>query len=197
MKRPSAELVLNAYAQGIFPMAHSDEDWSVYWYAPDPRCIIPLDEFHVSRSLKRTIRKEVFEVRFDTAFADVMAACAEPRGDGHGTWMSPGIMDVFMELHELGFAHSIETWKDGELAGGLYGLALGGLFAGESMFHRVTDASKVALWATVERMKERRFTLFDVQFRTDHLARFGAKEIPRDEYEKLVAQAVRHFRKFN
>jgi leucyl/phenylalanyl-tRNA--protein transferase len=197
MKRPSAELVLNAYAQGIFPMAHADEDWDVYWYAPDPRCIIPLEDFHASRSLKRTIRKGVFDIRYDTAFTEVLQACAEPRGDGHGTWISPGLMDVFEELHELGFAHSIETWQDDELVGGLYGLALGGLFAGESMYHRVTDASKVALWATVQRMKERDFTLFDVQFRTNHLARFGAKEIPRSEYEKLVARAVSLYRKFN
>jgi leucyl/phenylalanyl-tRNA--protein transferase len=197
MKRPSAELVLNAYAQGIFPMSHSEEDWDVYWYAPDPRCVIPLEDFHASRSLERTIRKGVFDIRFDTAFGDVIRACGEPRDDGHGTWISPGIVEVFEELHELGFAHSIETWQDDELVGGLYGLAIGGLFAGESMYHHVTDASKVALWATVQRMKERDMTLFDVQFHTDHLARFGAKEIPRDEYEKLVARAVRLQRTFN
>lgn len=197
MKRPDPELVLNAYAQGIFPMAHEGDDWDLYWYAPDPRCIMPIEEFHTSRSLKRTLKKGVFDIRFDTAFVDVMAACAEPRGDGHGTWISPGILDVFIELHELGFAHSIETWQNDELVGGLYGLALGGLFAGESMFHRVTDASKVALWATAKRLQERDFTLFDVQFHTDHLARFGAHEIPKDEYERRAAEAVRLFRKFN
>lgn len=197
MKRPSAELVLNAYAQGIFPMAHEHEDWDIYWYAPDPRCIMPIEDFHTPRSLKRTIKKEVFDIRFDTAFTDVMKACAEPRGDGHGTWISPGLIDVFTELHELGFAHSIETWQDDELVGGLYGLALGGLFAGESMYHRVTDASKVALWATVQRLKERRFTLFDVQFHTDHLARFGAEEIRKEEYEKRVAAAVHLYREFD
>lgn len=197
MKRPSAELVLNAYAQGIFPMAHAEDDWEIYWYAPDPRCIIPIEDFHTSRSLKRTIRKEVFDVRFNTAFAEVMMACAEPRGDGHGTWISPSLTDTFLELHELGFAHSIETWQDDELVGGLYGLALGGLFAGESMYHRVTDASKVALWATNERLRERDFTLFDVQFRTDHLARFGAIEIPREAYEERVGEAVQLFRKFD
>ncbi len=192
MKRPSPEMLIAAYSQGIFPMAFEDQGWEVYWYAPDPRTIMPLDEgFHVSRSLQRTLRRGVFEIRYDTAFREVMEACAEPRGDDGGRWISPHFIDAYTELHELGFAHSIEAWHQGELAGGLYGVAIGGLFAGESMFHRVTDASKVSLVATVERLRERGYLLFDVQFTTSHLKRFGATEISKQTYERRARLASR------
>ncbi len=189
MKRPTVEMLLSAYSQGIFPMAHEDEDWEVYWYAPDPRAIFPFDEFHVPRSLAKTIRQGKFEVRVDHDFEAVMRECAAPR-PGQGLWISEQLIEAYVELHELGFAHSVETWQDGKLVGGLYGVSLRGLFAGESMFSRVADASKVALVYLVERLQERRFTLLDTQFMTDHLKRFGAREIPREEYEELLEVAM-------
>jgi leucyl/phenylalanyl-tRNA--protein transferase len=190
MKRPTAELLLNAYAQGIFPMAHEELDFELYWYAPDPRAIIPLDGFHASRRLRQTVRQEVFEIRYSTAFERVMRECAAPRGQDSGTWISTGLIDAYTELHRYGFAHSVEAWKDGELVGGLYGVALRGLFAGESMFHRERDASKVCLYHLVERLNERGFALLDTQFTTPHLERFGAIEIPREEYEARLEKAL-------
>ncbi len=189
-------MLVTAYAQGIFPMAHREDGWNVYWYAPDPRAIIPFEDFHVSKTLRRTVRKELFDIRFDTAFEDVMRACAEPRGDGEGTWISDGILQAYVDLHELGFAHSVEAWQDGELVGGLYGVALQGLFAGESMFHRVSDASKVCMVHLVRHLEERGFVLHDTQFMTPHLERFGAKEIPRYEYEALLRDALEVDAKF-
>lgn len=191
MIRPSAEMLLSAYAQGIFPMAHVEQGWEVYWYAPDPRTILPLDGFKVSRSLARTVRSGRFEIRYDTVFREVMWACAAPRGDGAGTWISPGLLDAYLELHQLGFAHSVEAWQDGELVGGLYGVALRGLFAGESMFHRATDASKVCLVHLVDRLRAGGFVLHDCQFMTEHLRRFGAIEISRAEYEARLQTALR------
>ncbi len=184
-------LLLNAYSQGIFPMA--DDDGSIYWYDPDPRAILPLEKFHVPRSLARRIRKGGFEVRFDTAFTEVMAACAEPilhRGDRDKTWISAEFIEVYSQLHHLGFAHSVETWIDDELVGGLYGVSLRGLFAGESMFSRVTDTSKIALVFLVERLRQKGFTLLDTQFMTPHLKQFGAVEILRAEYQTQLAQAL-------
>ncbi len=190
MKKPNAEMLLNAYAQGIFPMAHEDQDFEIYWYAPDPRAIIPLDAFHASRRLRQTVRRGTFEIRFSTAFEQVMEACAAPRGQDSGTWISAGIIEAYTELHRHGFAHSVEAWRDGELVGGLYGVALRGLFAGESMFHTERDASKVCLYHLVERMNERGYALLDTQFTTDHLAKFGTIEIPREEYEQRLDQAL-------
>lgn len=191
MKRPDAELLLNGYAQGIFPMAHAEADWEIYWYAPDPRAILPLDDgFHVSKSLARTVRRAPFEIRHDTAFAAVMQLCAEPRDDEGGTWISTGLAGAYLELHELGFAHSVEAWLDGELVGGLYGVALQGLFAGESMFHRATDASKVCLVHLVQHLRARGFVLHDCQFMTDHLRTFGAQEVSRFEYERRLREAL-------
>ena len=184
-------LLLNAYSQGIFPM--SDDDGSIYWYDPDPRAIIPLDSFHVPRSLARRIRKRGFEVRFDTVFTEVMAACAEPvphRADRDKTWISAEFIEVYSQLHHLGFAHSVETWIDDELVGGLYGVSLRGLFAGESMFSRVTDTSKIALVYLVERLRRKGFRLLDIQFMTPHLKQFGAVEILRAEYQTRLAQAL-------
>lgn len=190
----SPHLLLNAYSQGIFPMA--DEDGTIYWYDPDPRAIIPLDNFHVPRSLARTIRRGQFEVRVDTAFRAVMKACAEPAPGRDITWINQEIITAYSELHALGFAHSIECWRAGELVGGLYGVSLGGLFAGESMFSRATDASKVALVYLVERLRRAGFVLLDTQFMTDHLRRFGAIEIPREEYQARLAHALKHRARF-
>ena len=182
------ELLLFAYSQGVFPMA--EEDDAINWYDPDPRAIIPLDTFHVSRSLARTIRRDRFEVRFDSAFQTVMERCAEPAPGRERSWISQEFIDVYSELHRLGFAHSVESWLEGELVGGLYGITLGGLFAGESMFSRDTDSSKVALVYLVERLREQGFVLLDTQFMTEHLRRFGAVEIRRFEYKARLARAL-------
>ncbi|MCB9853116.1 MAG: leucyl/phenylalanyl-tRNA--protein transferase [Phycisphaerales bacterium] len=179
------ELLISAYAQGIFPMGMHGR---IAWYSPDPRGILPLDAFYVSKSLAQTARSGRFEIRIDTRFRDVMEACAD-RPDG--TWITPAIVDAYEHLHELGLAHSVEAWKDDQLAGGLYGVALGGAFFGESMFHRQRDASKVALVALVERMREHGFSLLDIQFITPHLERFGAVEIRRDDYLDRLAVAIR------
>lgn len=179
------ELVLHAYSIGAFPMA--DPDGDIAWFSPDPRCIFPLDKFHVPRTVRQLIQRRVFEVRIDTAFAEVIAACADRE---EGTWISESIMATYTELHRQGFAHSVECWQADNLAGGLYGVALGGAFFGESMFTRVTGASKVALAALVERLKVRGFTLLDTQWTTPHLARFGAIEIPRREYLRRLRAAL-------
>ncbi len=179
------ELLLCGYQMGLFPMA--DEDGEIGWYSPDPRCVFEFDRFHIPHGLKPVLRRGVFEVRVDTAFEDVIQACADR---DEGTWISPEIMRVYTELHHLGFAHSVETWRDGRLAGGLYGVAIGGAFFGESMFHRVTDASKVALVALMRRLEQRGFTLVDTQWATPHLQRFGAVEIPRDEYLRRLDRAI-------
>ena len=180
------ERLLAAYAVGIFPMA--DDAGAVHWLAPDPRCIIELDVFKVSRSLRGVVRRGLFEESIDRDFDAVIDACAQR---SEGTWISPGIRAAYCELHRLGFAHSVETWRDGRLVGGLYGVSIGGAFFGESMFHRESDASKVALVALVERLRERGFALLDVQFSTEHLRRFGAIDIPRDQYERTLREAVR------
>ncbi|NJN67169.1 MAG: leucyl/phenylalanyl-tRNA--protein transferase [Chloroflexaceae bacterium] len=181
-------LLISAYCQGIFPMA--DERGAISWYDPDPRAIIPLETFHVPRRLRRTVRRGRFEIRVDCDFCGVMQACAEPspyRGD---TWISAGLVESYTLLHQMNLAHSVETWLDGRLVGGLYGVAIRGLFAGESMFSRETDASKVALVALVERLQRGGFVLLDTQFLTDHLSQFGAIEISRDEYQLRLAQAL-------
>jgi len=183
------ELLLYTYSQGIFPMG--DDDGEIYWYDPDPRAIIPLDDaFHVPRSLARRIRQGGFDVRIDSAFRSVITACAEPDQNRENTWITPPIIDIYCELHRLGYAHSVETWIDGALVGGLYGVAIGGLFAGESMFSRATDSSKISLVYLVERLRAGGFTLLDTQFMTEHLRRFGTVEIPRDEYQRRLRRAL-------
>lgn len=182
-------LLLYGYSQGIFPMAH--EDGNIYWYDPDPRAIIPLDDrFHIPRRLARTIRQGGFEIRFDYNFRAVIEACSRPGPGREKTWISPQIIQAYCELHDLGFAHSVETWIAGELAGGLYGVSLRGLFAGESMFSRVADASKIALVFLVERLRRQNFVLLDTQFMTEHLRRFGAVEISRRKYRSWLAVAL-------
>ena len=185
--------LLRAYADGVFPWFNEGDP--ILWWSPDPRGVIELDGLHISRSLARTIRKNEFRVTADAAFAAVMQGCAERRTEG--TWVTPEMIHAYTELHRRGFAHSIETWtptnepEQWSLAGGIYGVAIGGLFAGESMFHRVPDASKVALASLVEHLKTRGFTLFDVQMKTDHTERMGAVEIPRKEYLERLKEAVR------
>ncbi len=171
-------------------------DGAIYWYDPDPRAILPLDSFHVPRSLARRIRRGGFEVRVDTNFRAVIMACAQPAPGRESTWINLEIIAAYCELHDLGFAHSVETWIEGELAGGLYGVTLGGLFAGESMFSRATDASKIALVYLVERLKRRHFLLLDIQFMTDHLRRFGAIEIPRHQYQHFLEKALQVWARF-
>lgn len=180
------ELLISAYIQGVFPMA--DPDGAIYWYDPEPRAILPLDRFHVPRRLARTVRQERYAVRVDTAFGAVIAACADPNRP-HG-WINDEIRAAYTTLHTLGLAHSVECWVDDELVGGLYGVAVRGLFAGESMFSRERDASKVALVHLVERLRARRFVLLDVQFMTAHLAQFGAVEVSRRRYRGLLERAL-------
>jgi leucyl/phenylalanyl-tRNA--protein transferase len=178
-------LLLSAYVQGVFPMAHED---GIYWYDPDPRAILPLDSFHCPRRLARTVRKGVYDIRINTAFRDVIANCAAPNRDGG--WISDDISAAYTRLHELGFAHSVEAWQDGELVGGLYGVSIRGLFAGESMFSTARDASKVALVHLVQRLCERGFTLLDVQFDTPHMLQFGIVTIPRSDYLSRLELAL-------
>jgi len=179
-------LLVAAYEAGYFPMAMDDGE--IQWYSPDPRGVLPLDRFHAPRRLLRVIRSGRFEVSTDRAFRQVMEACAADRDDG--TWINGEILDSYCLLHEHGLAHSVEAWEGGELAGGLYGVSLNGAFFGESMFHRVSDASKVALWALVTRLRERGFSLLDIQWLTPFLERCGAVEIPRDEYLAALARAL-------
>ena len=171
-------LLVHAYRQGIFPMALEDDE--IGWFSPDPRGVLPLDRVHLPARLARVIRSGRFEVAVDRDFEGVMRACAADREDG--TWISEEIIESYVALHRLGVAHSIEAWHHGTLAGGLYGVHLGGAFFGESMFHHETDASKVALMALVTRMRDRGLSLLDIQWVTPHLSQFGAVEIPRDEY---------------
>ena len=167
-----------------------DDDGMIYWYDPDPRAIIPLDSFHIPHSLARRIRRGGFEVRIDRAFRQVISACAKPAPGREITWITPEIIEAYCEMHELGFAHSVETWIEDRLAGGLYGVTLGGLFAGESMFSQVADSSKIALVYLVKRLRARGFRLLDTQFMTEHLRRFGAIEISREEYKSRLERAL-------
>lgn len=185
-----SELLVSAYSSGWFPMAV--EEGEIRWYSPDPRGIIPLDAFHVPSRLARVIRSGRFRVDIDRDFPAVIRACAEidRRDDDPGTWIDGEILTSYIALHRLGIAHSVEAWDGDVLAGGLYGVALGGAFFGESMFHTVTDASKVALAALVERLKARGFRLLDVQWVTPHLEQFGAVEVPRSEYLQLLHEAL-------
>jgi leucyl/phenylalanyl-tRNA--protein transferase len=185
-----SELLVSAYTSGWFPMAVDDGE--IRWYSPDPRGIIPLESFRVPSRLGRVIRAGAFQIELNRAFDTVIRACAETdRRDGDpGTWIDREIIDSYVELHRLGFAHSVEAWQDGRLVGGLYGVALGGAFFGESMFHSKTNASKVALAALVEHLRTRGFRLLDIQWVTPHLEQFGAVEIPRPAYLELLEEAL-------
>ncbi|MCF3641384.1 leucyl/phenylalanyl-tRNA--protein transferase [Rhizobium sp. TRM95111] len=184
------ELLLRAYSIGLFPMADSADDPELFWVEPDIRGVIPLDRFHVSRSLARTIRRKPFDIRVDTAFEAVIAACAEAAPDRPSTWINRRIRTLYAQLHRMGHAHSVEAWEGEQLVGGLYGVSLGAAFFGESMFSRRTDASKICLVHLVERMREKGFRLLDTQFTTEHLRSFGAIDVPKADYEDLLANAL-------
>jgi leucyl/phenylalanyl-tRNA---protein transferase len=188
--RLDPELLLRAYATGVFPMAESADDPEIFWVRPDVRGIIPLDAFHVPSSLSKKIRRGEFDIRIDTAFELVMRGCAEQRANRPSTWINETILAAYTELHNRGHCHSVEAWYEDQLVGGLYGVSLGSAFFGESMFSRMTDASKVCLVKLVEHLKQRGFTLLDTQFTTDHLRKFGAVDVPRKAYEKLLVKAM-------
>lgn len=184
------QTLLRAYSIGLFPMAESAEDPEIFWVEPEMRGILPLDAFHVSKSLAKTIRKQPFDIRFDTAFERVIALCAEPAEDRPSTWINDTIRELYSDLHRMGHAHSVEAWEGDQLVGGLYGVSLGAAFFGESMFSRRTNASKICLVHLVERLKAKGFILLDTQFTTEHLKTFGAIDIPKDDYLKLLRAAV-------
>jgi len=180
------ELLLRAYAAGVFPMSDGGARDEIFWVDPERRGILPLDGVHISRSLARTLRREPFQIRINTAFEQVVAACA----DRSETWINPEISELYHQLHRAGFAHSVEVLDDQTLVGGLYGVALGGAFFGESMFSRKRDTSKIALAYLVARLRVGHFQLLDTQFVTDHLISLGAIEIPRASYQQRLAQAI-------
>jgi leucyl/phenylalanyl-tRNA---protein transferase len=181
----SPQMLRSAYESGWFPMA--EENGSLAWYQPVRRALFPIDGIRVSRSLAKTLRRSPFEIRFDTAFEDVIRSCVRPEGN----WINETIVQSYTRVHEQGWAHSAECWQGNRLVGGVYGLALGGCFSAESMFHRATDASKVALWALVERCRELGFVLFDAQVMNPHLARLGAYEVTAERYLELLRAALR------
>jgi leucyl/phenylalanyl-tRNA--protein transferase len=184
------EILLRAYAAGIFPMAEDAEDPSLFWVEPRARGIVPLEAVHVPRRLARTVRQDAFEIRIDTDFEGVIAGCAAPGDDRDRTWINARIRRLYGELFDLGHCHTVEAWRDGRLVGGLYGVSLGAAFFGESMFHRERDASKVAFVHLTARLRAGCFQLLDAQFKTDHLATLGAVEIPRRDYKRRLEAAV-------
>ncbi len=188
----TVELLLSAYMQGIFPMAESADAEDIFWVDPEERGIFPLDQFHVPKKLARKIKSEPFKITINKAFRDVMIECAKPTDneDRQNTWINDIILENYSKLHEMGYAHSVECWQNEKLAGGLYGVSVNGAFCGESMFHDVTDASKVALVYLVARLKVGGYILLDTQFITDHLSQFGAIEIPRSQYRALLKEAL-------
>ncbi len=190
MQLLTPELVLSAYSIGLFPMANDRDDPTIHWIDPLHRGVLPLDRFHVPRSLRKTIRRGRFELTVNCDFPAVIAACAEPTPDRPRTWLNDDIISLYVDLHRRGHAHSIESWEDGRLVGGLYGLAIGGAFCGESMFSRATDASKVALVELVARLRIGGYVLLDTQFVNDHLTQFGIEEITRSAYKARLKKAL-------
>jgi len=184
------QILLRAYAAGIFPMADDADDPEVFWVQPELRGVLPLDAFHVPRSLAKKVRQAPYDIHVNTAFRAVISACAETTETRDRTWINRTIRDLYCQLHDMGHAHSVEAWEDGQLVGGLYGVSLGRAFFGESMFSRKTDASKICLVHLVERLKERGFILLDTQFTTEHLKRFGAIDVPAEDYEHMLAEAL-------
>ncbi len=186
----STQRLINAYTQGIFPW-YSDND-PILWWSPDPRLVIFPKNLYLSRSLQKTLRKQTFQITFDTAFTDVIAACAAPRSNESGTWLLTEMQQAYKKLHCEGYAHSVEAWHQGELAGGLYGVAVGQVFFGESMFHRKTDASKVAFVSLIQQLASWGYQLIDCQVHTNHLVSLGAEEIPRTRFSSLLQQFRQH-----
>lgn len=181
------QLMLHAYASGMFPMAECAEDTELHWFSPDPRTILPLDTFHCPKSLAKVVARGDFEIRYDSDFAGTISGCATAREE---TWINSTIRDVFCALHRMGHAHSVEAWQDGQLVGGLYGAAIGAAFFGESMFSLVSNASRVCLVHLVNKLRQDGYDLLDVQYRNDHLSQFGIVEIPRADYLAKLAQAI-------
>ncbi len=190
MNRITPEILLQAYRVGVFPMAESAQSSGLHWIDPPERGVLPLDEFHVSRSLAQTLRHDVFDVRINSAFAQVIANCAAATPGRPDTWINDRILRLYTGLFQMGNAHSVECWKDGELVGGLYGVQIGAAFFGESMFSRMTDASKVALVYLVARLKHGGFRLLDTQFLTAHLSRFGTVAVPKSRYLWMLEAAI-------
>ena len=190
MTKLTPEILLRAYAVGLFPMAERRDDPTLFWIDPEKRGILPMDGFHVSRRLRRTVRSGRYEVRCNTAFDDVVRACAAPGPNREDTWINDEILSLYGDLHALGRAHCVETWLDGEIVGGLYGVSLGAAFFGESMFSLARDASKVALVHLVARLVKGGYKLLDTQFVTDHLTQFGVVELPRAGYRELLSEAL-------
>jgi leucyl/phenylalanyl-tRNA---protein transferase len=184
------QVLLQAYAAGVFPMAESADDPSLYWVEPEERGVIPLDGFHISRSLRKRVKQKPYEIRIDTAFAAVMAKCAETTEARKETWINRRILSLYTQLHKIHCAHSVEAWQDGELVGGLYGVKIGAAFFGESMFSRATDASKVALVHLVARLNHGGFQLLDAQFINKHLLQFGIKAVAKRDYHRLLEAAL-------
>ncbi|MHB2265508.1 leucyl/phenylalanyl-tRNA--protein transferase [Aliihoeflea sp. PC F10.4] len=184
------DLLLRAYAAGVFPMAESADDPEIFWVRPELRGMIPLDGFHVSRRLARTVRSGLFDIRFDTDFAGVVSGCGAARPGRPNTWINRPIREAYAKLFEIGHCHTVEAWQGEKLVGGLYGVTLGRVFFGESMFSFARDASKVCLVALVERLRERGFDLLDTQFTTEHLKGFGAIDVPRRKYETMLERAL-------
>lgn len=188
MIKLTADDLIYGYMNGIFPMA--DSDGTLYWYSPDPRAIIPIDTYKPSRSLRSVLNRKLFDVRINTDFETVIRSCARPRSDNEGTWISEEIIQAYTELHQSGFAYSVETYSDNRLVGGLYGVSIGAAFFGESMFYEVPNASKVAFHYLIEILRNKGFELLDTQFINDNVRRFGAVEIPRSEYIPLLKNAL-------
>jgi leucyl/phenylalanyl-tRNA--protein transferase len=184
------EILLRAYSIGLFPMAESADDPEIFWVEPELRGVIPLDGFHVSKSLAKTIRRKPFDIRYDYDFDAVIDACAEETTGRPSTWINRTIKTLYSSLHRMGHAHSVEAWEGDRLVGGLYGVSLGSAFFGESMFSRRTDASKICLVHLVERLREKGFTLLDTQFTTDHLKTFGAIDVPKADYATMLTAAM-------
>ncbi len=192
----SPDLLLRAYATGVFPMAESADDPEVFWVRPELRGIIPLDGFHVPKSLTKTLRQDRFDIRFDTDFPGVIDGCAEAREGRPSTWINQPIREAYSELFARGHCHTVEAWREDRLVGGLYGVTLGRAFFGESMFSRERDASKVCLVHLVRRLRERGFALLDTQFTTEHLKRFGAIDVTRGKYERMLEEALQGTARF-
>lgn len=184
----TAEALIYAYTSGVFPMA--ERDGTIYWYRPDPRAIIPIDSYKPAKSLKPILNRGQFEIRIDTQFEAVMRACAAPRAYEEETWISEEIIQAYIELFNMGFAHSVEAYEEGKLVGGLYGVHIGSAFFGESMFMLVSNASKVAFHYLIEILRANEFTLLDTQFMNDNVQRYGAMEIKRSQYERLLSKAL-------
>ena len=194
MNKLTADDLLYGYVNGIFPMA--DSDGTLYWYAPDPRAIIPIYTYKPAKSLRPVLHRSQFEIRLNTAFTDVMRACSQPRSADDSVWISDEIIEAYTELHQMGLAHSVETYIDNRLVGGLYGVALGAAFFGESMFTQVSNASKVAFHYLILILRQQHYTLLDTQFINDNVRRYGAIEIPKNDYLKQLKTALRHKARF-